>query len=897
MKKVITVKASGDPAINKALKVLQAHWGHSAFRPAQMTVLSIALGREHDVISVLPTGYGKCLALGTLVLMYDGTLRVVEDVKVGDLLRGPDHRPRTVLNTTRGYGPLYRVDQKRGNPYTVNGNHILSLRTTGQGGKYLCETAGRYVEISVDAWLTASKNFRHIHKGWSAAVEYPKRDVLIDPYFLGVWLGDGSSAKPDVTTADVEIVACVKEQAAGGRAGGGIGHHPNAALNDLRHYDLVNNKHIPNDYQINCREVRAAVLAGLIDTDGTRNGRAALDLTLKNQRLANDAARLAQSLGLHATVVCQTGVSGICHRVSITGNLAFLPCRLKHKKCVNSGLSSSRSAITVTPVGKGEYAGFELDCNQLFLLADHTVTHNSACFQIPALMNPGCTLVISPLIALMKDQCDDCARRNIPAGYVNSHVTDREQDERFENLKAGKYKVFYVAPERVANAQFQEAVSQSAINYLAIDEVHAVSTWGFAFRPAYQRIKDLIPYLSPGTPILGFTATATNAIVDHIAEGVGLRPGYKSVIADPIRPNLNYVVLPGECAYNQLRDLAQGWDLDKGRYVVYAPAIKMVEGIAGDLAVQLGKSRVRFYHGKLQKGERIATQDEFKTGDCAIMVATCAFGMGIDIPNIRAVVHYGIPGSLEAYCQEAGRGGRDGLHADAILLHDKYSMQLQASFVRWANPSYDKYMRLWQWLNENLTGTELLLMGDISICKEVGGGLSGEDVGACLSVLSANGAVERSPIPYGTVLCVDVFRLTQAVAGAMGGTQSVRKVAQAIWDVLVKPQLKKPYPKTYEVGFERETVAEAAGVSTSTVSTAAKWLSQRGVWTSEALDYSRTTRLLRYGEPLSRVLPREIVEEKLNRDQGRLDAMIEYSALPRGGHIPFIREYFLSQGD
>jgi hypothetical protein len=351
-------------------------------------------------------GTGKCLGAGTPVLMFDGTTRPVEDVRAGDLLMGPDSRPRRVRGLTRGRGELFRVTPVKGEPYVVNRDHVLSLKMNGSAAGY---RKGQVVNVPVGDYLAAPENFRHRAKGWRTGVEFSAREVPIDPYFLGLWLGDGTTAKPVVTTPDAEVLAACEAEAAsrGMRLTGaypsgkattvtlshgrtpGVGPFAgqNTLFNALRALGLTQGKFVPHCYKANSRAVRLQLLAGLIDADGYASS-GGYDVVQKRRVLADDIAWLARSLGLAAYV--KPAVKrwntpphkgeGLYWRVYISGDANVIPVRVPRRRLpprrqVKDVLVTG---LAVESIGEGDYYGFEVDGDHLFLLGDFTVTHNSA---------------------------------------------------------------------------------------------------------------------------------------------------------------------------------------------------------------------------------------------------------------------------------------------------------------------------------------------------------------------------------------------------------------------------------------------------------------------------------------------------------------------------------------
>jgi len=353
-------------------------------------------------------GNGKCLGKGTPVLMFDGTIKPVEEVKSGDLLMGPDSTARRVLGTTRGRERMYRVHPVKGEPYEVNESHVLSLQMSRSAGGH---RRGGVVNIPVHEWLKKSKKFKHYAKGWRTGVDFQSQPVKIDPYLFGVWLGDGTNDKPDVTTGDADVAYAVDEfcwknghylnafechgncitlSVSGTQydtGGSKRKYAPNILREFLKEHNLFASKHIPYEYKVNNRQVRLEVLAGLMDTDGSENY-GGFDYITKSKKLADDLAYLARSLGFAAYVsraekkCCNPGYEkvGTYYRVLISGDLSVVPVRLNRKKCQPRRQKKSvlRTGITLKDIGEGDYYGFELDGDGLFLLGDFTVTHNTS---------------------------------------------------------------------------------------------------------------------------------------------------------------------------------------------------------------------------------------------------------------------------------------------------------------------------------------------------------------------------------------------------------------------------------------------------------------------------------------------------------------------------------------
>ena len=289
----------------------------------------------------------------------------------------------------------------------------------------------------------------------------------------------------------------------------------------------------------------------------------------------------------------------------------------------------------------------------------------SMCYQLPGLMLSGITLVISPLISLMRDQVMALKASGVPAAFINSTLTGPQVQAVYRNLLAGQYKIVYVAPERLDYAGFGNLASKLQISFVAVDEAHCISQWGQDFRPSYLRILQFIKGL-PNRPVIGaFTATATNRVREDILRILELRDPVQ-VVTGFDRPNLYFDVLhPEDGKDKTLLKLLSGYKRKSG--IIYCSTRKKVESVC-ELLQDRGYAATR-YHAGLEEQERSVNQEDFLYDRKPIMVATNAFGMGIDKSNVSFVIHYNMPKSIEAYYQEAGRAGRDGTEADCILLY------------------------------------------------------------------------------------------------------------------------------------------------------------------------------------------------------------------------------------
>jgi ATP-dependent DNA helicase RecQ len=299
----------------------------------------------------------------------------------------------------------------------------------------------------------------------------------------------------------------------------------------------------------------------------------------------------------------------------------------------------------------------------------------SLCFQLPAMARPGLTVVVSPLIALMKDQVDGLQAGGVPATFLNSTLTGDEPRLRLGGLHQGKYRLLYVAPERLLLSGFLSDLQRWKVNLLAIDEAHCISEWGHDFRPEYRQLATL-RQLFPTTPIMALTATATDRVRKDIITHLHLRdPG--CYVASFNRPNLTYRVFGKEEPYAQLLEFVRARPRDSG--IVYCQARKTAESVATRLTEDGVNARP--YHAGLAAEERTRHQELFLRDEVRVICATIAFGMGINKPNVRFVVHYDLPKNIEGYYQETGRAGRDGLPGECVLLFSAGDVVKQLKFI------------------------------------------------------------------------------------------------------------------------------------------------------------------------------------------------------------------------
>ena len=320
----------------------------------------------------------------------------------------------------------------------------------------------------------------------------------------------------------------------------------------------------------------------------------------------------------------------------------------------------------------------------------------SVCFQVPALMRKGICIVVTPLIALMKDQVQNLRDRGIGALAVHAGMTRREIDYTLDNAIYGDYKFLYVSPERLRTELFRVRLLKMDVSLLAVDEAHCISQWGYDFRPDYLEIAAIRQLLGPAVPVMALTATATPQVAADIMDKLGFKKP-NLLTGDFARPNLSYIFRETDDKMGRLLKVCRGV---KGSGIVYVARRKSAEDLAAFLRAQ-GES-AECYHAGLPRESRARIQDAWKSGETRIIVSTNAFGMGIDKPDVRFVCHFDMPDSLEAYFQEAGRAGRDGQDAFAVLLWNRTDVRRLRQTVRTTYPPLetirDIYQKVFIWL-------------------------------------------------------------------------------------------------------------------------------------------------------------------------------------------------------
>jgi ATP-dependent DNA helicase RecQ len=393
--------------------------------------------------------------------------------------------------------------------------------------------------------------------------------------------------------------------------------------------------------------------------------------------------------------------------------------RYPQKEIIDSILEG-RSTLVIMPTGGGK----------------------SLCYQLPAMLLPGVTIVVSPLIALMKDQVDALKAKGIPAAMLNSSQNWSEQRMVLDNLKTSGLKLLYVAPERFRARSFVDALKSVQISLFAVDEAHCISQWGHDFRPDYMRLGEALQKI--GNPLCAaFTATATPDVRADIAKNLRLQ-NPASFVSGFARSNLTFSIFPTSTKASKIDRMVCLVD----RYrtgIIYCATRKSVEEVSEQLDDE-GITHVR-YHGGLSDQERTIAQERFISKSVPIAVATNAFGMGIDRSDIRFVCHYEIPGSVEAYYQEAGRAGRDGEPSHCELLFNYSDKRVQEFFIEGANPEPTLIRSVYAHLKDRADENGEAILPIDELTRKLGRSTNGMAVSSALGILRRLGFIERFDVP------------------------------------------------------------------------------------------------------------------------------------------------------
>ncbi len=533
---------------------------------------------------------------------------------------------------------------------------------------------------------------------------------------------------------------------------------------------------------------------------------------------------------------------------SLLGRFGLTNFRPGQRDVVDA-LADGRDVLCVMPTGGGK----------------------SLCYQLPALAREGTTIVVSPLIALMKDQVDALQRLGIPAKLINSTLTASEQDDVMAQMAAGKLKLVYVAPERLRNGRFLDAVGKAGVTLLAIDEAHCVSEWGHDFRPDYARLGRFRKRYLGGVQTIALTATATPYVRQDI-KGILELAEPREFVTGFARTNLRFTVDPCTSDREKNEKLFDFITRQPGSGIIYAATRKRCEELAEWLPQKLRRP-IGVYHAGLDSEQRRQVQEDFMSDKLAAIVATNAFGMGIDKADIRYVVHYNIPGSLEAYYQEAGRAGRDGKPSECRLLFSYSDRYVQEFFIENRYPSPAIVRKVWQyllaWPDDPIELTLDQIRNAIQI-KE-----TSESVGTSETLLARAGVLKRLDSNTNALIIRIDSDLPTIVDMLPREAKTRRKVLLACEKVIGKRRGEDVY-------VSPQRLAQMAGVEREPLARTLRELSKL-----RAFDYvppfrGRAVHITQRDVPFDQI---EIDFEELARRKAaefeKLEAVIEFARTPR----------------
>ncbi len=666
-------------------------------RQKQFVERSLAALKQHqNTLGIAPTG---CHALGTPILMFDGTLKRVENIQVGDILMGPGSSPRRVCELHRGQDTLVQIRPLKGDPFTVNLGHILTLvRTNTANAKREQNRAGQLIDISVSDWLASSNTFRHLHKLLRMPADFPDRkEPALDPYMLGVLIGDGHLCHQiSVTTPDIEIVDALQqfatkntlrlrcEQTVGSEANAYFfaddrvsGNRLVSRLKTLGLFGRLSaDKFIPEDYKLGSRSTRLSILAGLLDTDGHLMNKPCFEFSSRSLRLAKDVVFIARSLGFLATLREKEVNGQIYLRANLSGDLNLIPTKVLRKQAPPRKQKKNvlRCGFTVHPIGVGEYFGFTVDGDHRYLMGDFTLTHNS-----------GKTIMLSGVAGALLENTDAKA-------CVLAHRDEltTQNAAKFTRVNPSVSTSIFDAQQKSWDGQATFAMVQTlgretnlkqmpALDLLVIDEAH------HAAAPTYRRIIDRVQERNPEAAIFGVTATPNRG------DKKGLRPIFSNV-ADQITlseliqsghlvPPRTFVIDVGaQEELSQVKRVADDFDMAAvGAIMDKAPITDAViqhwKEKAGDRPTVVFCSTVdhvgsvtaafrdagvgtELIHGKLTPSERQGALRWFTSGQSQVAVNVAVLVEGFDFPPTSCVVLLRPSSYKSTLIQMIGRGLR-----------------------------------------------------------------------------------------------------------------------------------------------------------------------------------------------------------------------------------------------
>ncbi len=487
----------------------------------------------------------------------------------------------------------------------------------------------------------------------------------------------------------------------------------------------------------------------------------------------------------------------------------------------------------------------------------------SLIYQLPALVLEGVTIVVSPLISLMKDQVDSLQAVGIPATFINSTINQSESLKRLDDIKQGYVKILYIAPERFYDQAFLKALTEIKVSLFAIDEAHCISQWGHDFRPSYTRLQRAIEILDH--PIVAtLTATATPEVKADIIKQLGL-VNPEIIVTGFARPNLQFgVAKAGENEKIQYV-IDAALNLSDGVGIVYVSTRARAETVVQSLLEN--DIDAASYHAGMEAGDRKAVQDSFMTGATKVIVATNAFGLGIDKPDTRFVIHYDMPGTVEAYYQEAGRAGRDGQPSFCLLLYNSRDRHLHEFFIKGDNPPVNVVVEIYNILLNYETETVLITYSELG--KMLSESLPEMAIGTSIKILEKEGLIMKSKEKQSNAY----FKLL------IDNEEALRRLGvRAKKPIEMFQKLRAKYQDDLKEGIEISVVvlAEFLEIKKEALSRFVKKMTELGIMEYTPPFRGTEIKILKRVDPYEIDIDTTAMKEKLDRAYEKLDKMESY---------------------